>query len=227
MSDGMNLDVGRKLSDEQRGEERPSGWQEAVELIEVVLLAIVAVATAWSGFQATKWDGRQSYLYGQATRQRFAADAASTAGGQVLVTDVSLWTAWLSAHADNDTQLESIYQRRFSPAYATAFAAWLRTDPFTNPNAPAGPSRMPQYHNPLVAQAGRLNQEASAAFNAGTSARTTGDEYVRDTVLFASILFLVALAQRLKVRAARVGLNAVAFGLLVFVLISIVTLPRQ
>jgi hypothetical protein len=36
----------------------------------------------------------------------------------------------------------------------------------------------------------------------------------------------VALAKRLEVSAARIGLNVVAFGLLVYVLTSVLSLPR-
>jgi hypothetical protein len=39
-------------------------------------------------------------------------------------------------------------------------------------------------------------------------------------------LFLIALAQRLRVRSARIGLNLVAFGLLIFVGAEVLTLPR-
>ena len=76
------------------------------EIIEVVVLAIVAIATAWSGYQATKWDGQQSLLYGQASRDRFQADAASTYGGQLLSADASFFTAWLQAHSTNDSALQ-------------------------------------------------------------------------------------------------------------------------
>jgi hypothetical protein len=43
-------------------------------------------------------------------------------------------------------------------------------------------------------EADRLNAEASRMFDEGTAARETADKYVRDTVLFASVLFLVAIA---------------------------------
>jgi hypothetical protein len=52
------------------------------------------------------------------------------------------------------------------------------------------------------------------------------DKYLRDTVLLASVLFLVAIAQRLRVRSVRVGLNVVAFGILVFGLTEPLSLPR-
>jgi hypothetical protein len=41
-----------------------------------------------------------------------------------------------------------------------------------------------------------LNEQADAAFEAGTAARETVDRYVRETVLLATMLFLVAIAQR-------------------------------
>ena len=201
-------------------------WVTTLEIFEVILLAIVAIATAYSGYQSTKWDGQQSLLYGHSTRDRFEATAASTYGDQELAADASFFTAWLQAHSANDTTLESFYVRRFTPDYLVAFNAWLATDPFTNPNAPAGPGVMPQYHNPYLAKADRLNAQASATFDTGTSARDTGDKYVRDTVLFASVLFLVALSQRLKVPAARVALTTFSLALLIFVLISVILLPR-
>jgi hypothetical protein len=225
LPENLTVEISHKLgeTEEQKKHER---WETLIEVIEVLVLAVVAVATAWTGFQATKWDGRQAYLYGRASSYRFQADAASTYGGQELSADAGIFTAWLDAHSTGNTELQTQYERRFTPDFATAFDAWLATDPFTNTKAPPGPSAMPQYDNPYFAKATDLNNKAAADFDEGTDARETGDKYVRDTVLFASVLFLVALAQRLKVRIARVGLNVVAFGLLVFVLTSVLTLPR-
>jgi hypothetical protein len=69
---------------------------------------------------------------------------------------------------------------------------------------------MPQYRNPGFESADRLNALAAATFNQGTAARETGERYVRDTVLFASVLFLVAIAQRFRVRRVRIATTAVA-----------------
>lgn len=225
----MNVEVAHGLTEQNEHENQESAsprWVKKLEILEVVVLAIVAIATAWSGYQATKWDGQQSLLYGQSSRDRFQADAASTYGGQLLTADASIFTAWLQAHATNDTTLEALYVRRFTPDYRVAFNAWLATDPFANPKAPFGPAAMPQYHNPYFATADSLNAQALVTFNEGSSARETGDKYVRDTVLFASVLFLVALSQRLKVHAARAGLTAFSFAMLVFVMISVLLLPH-
>jgi hypothetical protein len=154
------------------------------------------------------------------------ADAASTLGGQELVADSSMFNAWLQARGADDPRLQAVFARRFTPEYRSAFQAWLKTRPFTNPAAPAGPAYMPQYRNRQLEEARRLNDRASAAFAEGTEARETADNYVRVTVLFALVLFLVALGQRFRVRMVRVGANAVASGLLVYGLSSLSTLPR-
>jgi hypothetical protein len=165
-------------------------------------------------------------LYGQSSRDRFQADAAATLGGQQLDADASMLNAWLQARAAGNARLEAAFVRRFSPEYRRAFDAWLKTDPFTDPAAPAGPGHMPEYRNPQLEEAERLNAEASATFDEGTEARETADRYVRVTVLFALVLFLVALGQRFKVRGVRLGAMAVAGGLLAYGLYTVSTLPR-
>jgi hypothetical protein len=199
---------------------------DRIEIVQVIVLALVAIATAWSGYQATQWGGRQAQLYGQASATRFAADAASTRGGQIVVADSSMFTAWLQARAAGDRQLQAVLVRRFSPEYRTAFAAWLRTDPFTDPSAPPGPGYMPGFSQPDLEQAAGLNDQASALFAEGTDARETANKYVRDTVVFATVLFLIAVAQRFKERRIRIAANALALGLLAYSLVSVVILPR-
>ena len=210
------------MTDGATTEETPR-W---VEIVELSVLALVAIATAWSGYQATTWGGRQSQLYGQASSTRFQADAASTFGGQVLSADASIFTAWLQAHEAGDRSLQDLLERRFTPDYAEAFHRWLATEPFTDPSAPPGPAAMPGYTNPGMVQAAQLNGQASADFAAGTEARETANKYARDTVLFATVIFFVVIAQRFTRRGIRLGANAIALGLLVFTLATLVTLPR-
>jgi hypothetical protein len=223
--EGMNVEVAHKLS-EGEGTARKRRSEEITEIVEVLVLAVVAVATAWSGYQAARWDGQQSLKYGESSRLRFEADADSTRGGQVLLADSSFLNGWLQAHATGDHELEDLFERRFSPEYAVAFRAWLGTDPFTSDTAPPGPAAMPDYKNPDLEKAAELNDEASASFAQGTEARETAEQYVRDTVLFATVLFLVALAQRFKIRAARLATGGVAIAVLVFTLVSVTSLPR-
>ena len=207
-------------------EQPQTRWEKVVEIVEVSVLAIVAIATAYSGYQGTQWGGEQARLYGLASTTRFEAEAASTLGGQELVADASFFTAWLQAHSAGDTKLESMLEARFTPDYADAFQDWLATDPFTNADAPPGPAAMPSYANPSMAKAAELNDQASVYFAAGTTARETANKYVRQTVLFASVLFLVAIAQRFRLRGVRIAANALALALLLYTLYGVDRLPR-
>ena len=226
MPEDQNIEIAHKMSEREGGREAKRPWEEAFEIAEVVLLAIGAIATAWSGYQAAKWDGHQAVLYGEATKTRFEADHATTRGGQVLLGDASNFEAWLQAHEEGRTKLAGLFVRRFTPEYKVAFDAWLATDPFTAKNAPAGPGYMPEYHNPLFEKSDHLSERASALFEQGTLDLETSDKYVRNTVLFASVLFLIGIGQRFKVRGARIAANSVALCLLLITIVSLLSLPR-
>jgi hypothetical protein len=226
MPEQMNVEVAHKLSEREEAEREKARWERALEIVEVVLLALAAIATAWGGYQAAKGDGHQSILYSEASVDRLHANAAAALGQQRLAADAAMFTAWLQARAANDTRLQALLVRRFSPEYRAAFTAWLATDPFANPSAPAGPAVMPQYHNPQVEQAAQLNEQAAAKEEEGTHAREDAEKYVRATVLLALVLFLVAVSQRFLVRGVRVAVIVLAFALLAYALFDMARLPR-
>ena len=135
--------------------------------------------------------------------------------------------AWgLQAKQGNDAQLQAMLVRRFSPEYQTAFVAWPKTAPFTTPSAPPGPAYLPEYHNPQLEQAEHLNEEAAVAEEEGTHAREMAEKYIGATVLFALVLFLVAVSQRFRIPGVRIAAIALAFALLVYASYDLLTLPR-
>jgi hypothetical protein len=220
-----NVEAAHQLSDRGDGGS-PGRAVEILEILEITLLAIVAVTTAWSGYQAAKWEGHQAFEYGKASRLHVQADSAATLGGQQKLLDVSTFNTWIQAKQSGDQKLAQLYVRRFSPEYKVAFDAWLRTDPFNNPNAPPGPSFMPEYHNAQAEQAMHLNAEGDTVFDDGTNARETADRYVRQTVLLATVLFLIAVAQRFRVRGVRIAADLLAIGLTLYAIGGVVVLPR-
>jgi hypothetical protein len=219
-----------EVADELRpvGDERTERRRrtELVEIIEVILLATVAVATAWSGYQAAKWDGREALLYQTSSRLRTHAASANTTGGQQRLLDTSTFNTWISVRQTGDQDLAHLYVRRFSPEYKVAFDAWLQTRPFHNPSAPPGPIFMPQYHNAELERSERLNEAADAAFEHATHAREVSDDYVRQTVLFATVLFLVAIAQRFTSHRVRLASTALAGVLMLAAVVGVIGLPR-
>jgi len=199
---------------------------ELIEILEAALLAIVAVATAWSGYQTARWDGRQAHLYGLSNKYRATENRAATLGGQQHIYDTTQFGFWLQSTAQGDHAAAALFARRFSPGFRPAFQAWLKLDPLHNPHAPPGPSFMPQYHNAASERAAVYDGRANVAFERGTHARETGDKYLRNTVLLATVLFLTALAQKFKLEGVRIGLFAVSAVLLVIALYFVGTYPR-
>ena len=62
MPEQMNVEVAHKLSEREKTAAEKRRWEEILEIVEVVVLALAAIATAWSGYQAAKGDGQQSIL---------------------------------------------------------------------------------------------------------------------------------------------------------------------
>ena len=226
MPEQMNVEVAHKLSERESTAGEKRRWEEFIEIVEVVVLAVAAIATAWSGYQAARGDGEQSVLYSEASVYRVQANTAATSGQQRLAADGAMFSAWLQAKAANDPALQAMLVRRFSPEYRAAFTAWLDTKPFTSPDAPPGPGYMPVYHNPQMEQATQLNEKAAVIEEEGTHARHTAEKYVSATVLFALVLFLVAVGQRFRLRGVRIAVLVLALGLLSYALYNVATLPR-
>ena len=228
MPEDLNVEIAGGLAEAGSSEEQAEKlrWERFVEISEAILLAFVAVSTAWSGYQAARWDGRQAERYGTASAVRIQADEKLTLGGQQKLLDVSTFNTWIQAKKDGNDALAALYVRRFSPEFKTAFDAWIASHPFTNPDAPPGPSFMPQYTNPQIDQGNALNDEATAIFEEGTQARETSDNYIRTTVVLATVLFLMALSQRFRIRGVRVAVLIISGLLMVYGLGAILTFER-
>ena len=67
---------------------------------------------------------------------------------------------------------------------------------------------------------------AGETFEVGTDARETADRYVRLTVLFATVLFLVAVSQRFTFHVVRLAANGLAAVLMIIALVGVIVLPR-
>ena len=221
---GANIEIAKHLNEHRAAGE--SSGQVILEIVEALVLAIVAIATAWSGYQAALWTGYQSELYGEASKLRVQGEGAATTANQERLYNSSTVAEWLKAEANNDKRLTALFERRFLPEFRPAFEAWKKTDPLNNPNAPAGPQLMPEYRSSKTELAARLNDQATEVFERGTKGREYADQFVRATVTLATVLLLIAISQRFKTRRVRLGLLVIAAFLLCFPIYRIITLPR-
>jgi hypothetical protein len=80
-----------------------------------VVLAIVAVATAWSGYQASKWDALSAKYYSLASRTTVLAQEKMTLAGQDRIDDMVIFNGWVAARLTGRKDLTVFYERRFRP----------------------------------------------------------------------------------------------------------------
>ena len=196
-----------------------------VEIVATVLLSLAAVATAWSGYQATRWNGEQAKAAGRTNAIRVEAARAQGLSESQTQVDVATFIQWVDAYALKRTELSDFYFKRFRKEFRPAVQAWLETRPLVNPDAPLTPFAMPQYKLAAAAEARRL--DAAAEVSAATVRRDIqrGSNYVLGVVLFSVSLFFAGLSPRLT--DVRLRTITLALGCFVFLgtLIWIATSP--
>ena len=203
-------------------QQRTDRW---FEVVTAIMLGVVAIATAWSGYQAARWSGQQAAHYAQANALHVESIRNSTLASQYMLFDVQIFNQWLNAYYHGDTRLANLYQKRFRAEFRPAFEAWLATNPFDNPNAPAGPLLMPQYKVNLQEQANRLETEAAKTYDQGQAANQHSDEYVLNTVFLAAVLFLIAISERFEWNRVGTLILVFALGMLVFGIYRLIIFP--
>ena len=185
-----------------------------VELTATILLAVAAVATAWSTYQSSRWRGEQATNYSKATAARIQSSEAATRAGQETQVDIGLFIQWIDADASADAALARFYERRFRKEFRPAFTAWLATRPKTNPKAPLTPFAMPQYRLAKRAESTRLNALAGLRADAAEVANEHSNDYVLAVVLFAASLFFAGISTKLhslRQREVLIGIGWVIF----------------
>jgi hypothetical protein len=188
---------------------------ERLDIVAAVLLALATVATAWSGYQATRWNGEQAKASGRTNGIRIeAARAQGLAQAQTQV-DVATFSSWADAYAHKDTVLADFYFRRFRKEFKPAVTAWIATRPLRNPESPLTPFVMPEYRLQAREDANRLDAEAQLSAAAVLRDIQRSSNYVLAVVLFAAALFFAGMAAKLP--ALRVRRAVLALGLVVFV----------
>ena len=213
-----------KHGEDEHGEHQ-SREEQLLSIVEAVVLSLVALLAAYSGFAAAKWSTESSVSLAKASALRTKANRADLEALQTETLDSVSFNAWFTAYVAGNKRAEELARNRLRPGYRPAFDAWLATDPANNPNAPPGPAYMPQYVIPQQTLANKLDAQADEEFTTGSDAGGTADKYVRDTVFLATVLFLIGISGHVKLRQARYGLVTLGVVLLVFSVIQLIGLP--
>ena len=176
---------------------------EAHELVAVIMLSLVAVLTAWCGFESAKWGGDSSVAFSEASAARIEASDFESQARDARSADLAIYTQWVLAEANGNLELAGYIEERFSPEFSKAFDAWEADD-----RKERGPFAMKEYVPPGTADARKATDRANALQIEALDFNEKGDNYSLMTVLFALVLFLSAIAQRgVSLLASRIVLG--------------------
>ena len=221
-------EVGKEIAEhlEKSREHEPEGRGRRITIIEAILLATVALLAAWSGFAAAKWSTESRLELSQSTKHRTLSSQAELRAMEARNFDGSTFNAWFSAYLSGDQAGQAVAEKRFRPEFDVAFQAWIATDPFNNPDAPKGPTYMAEYEQPDMDVAAEETKLAEEAYEKGAKSGETADDYVRITVLLASVLFLVGISGHFRIHSARVGLICVSGAILTYAIVLLIMAPK-
>jgi hypothetical protein len=189
--------------------------RDRVELLSTILLAVAAVATAWSSYQATRWNGEQAKASSRTNAIRIDAARAQGLSEAQKQVDVATFTQWVDAYARGETDLADFYFERFRPEFKVAVDAWIATRPLENPDAPLTPFAMPEYRVAAEEEAQRLDAEAELSSATVRQNIQRASNYVLAVVLFAVSLFFAGMSTKLadpRLRRVMLGLGWVVFA---------------
>ncbi len=166
----------------------------------VFLLSIAGVAASWSAYQVSIWSGAQSASYAQASTLRVESTRKSTEANTMKMIDVAMFMQWMNARAEKKAELENFYRSHFRPDFKPAFEAWLASDPYHNIDALPTPFAHPLYRASLHEMAVELSIKADKMYERGRMANKNSDNYARNTVVIALVMFFSAIARQFPSR---------------------------
>ena len=194
-----------------------------------LILAITALATAWSAYQASLWNGVQILKIAAAQSQETTGSQEALAENQQRTIDGIQVITIASALAEGRNATVDFMVPRIRADLRSVIQAWLDTDPIHNKNSPPHPLLMPEYTETIQKKfrehqaflTNGFNTNMSEAQNAGDH----GDGYVLLTVLFATVLFFAGISSTFHSHKIERILLFIATCILVVTLGMLWTLP--
>ncbi len=196
-----------------------------LEIASAVLLGLAATASAWCGYQSNLWTGVQTFSLVAADEAARKSMQLTLQATQLQTIDLGFFTTFVEASFRGDKKLADFVLRRFRPEARRAVDAWLRTDPFNNPNAPVRPLAMAEYASPERDAAKRADAEQARMLAAAQQASRSSDEYVLLTVRFAAVLFFGGIVSTFELQRLRTSVFLLAAALFTLSTIVLATLP--
>ncbi|MFN8390130.1 MAG: hypothetical protein U0136_07575 [Bdellovibrionota bacterium] len=174
----------------------------SLEKWAALVLAFTALATAWSAYQSSRWEGVQTFKLNEARTQQTLAEQEILKLNQRRSTDGMLVLTIAEALVEGRTNTIDYFVPRMRPELRAVLERWLALDPLHNPNAPAHPLVMPEYSDTILKEFQDREQSLRKSYQDNlTEAQNAGavsESYVLLTVLFALVLFFAGISSTFR-----------------------------
>jgi len=202
-------------------------WQvnKHTHFLALLLMGIATLGTSWSGFQASLWNGKQTFRLADANRLGRLSSKNEMTGNQLRIVDAALFVEYARAYTEGNYKLSEFLLARMRPEFQPAMHAWLATKPLQNGDAPRTPFAMPEYHLNVDDQAQQQAEQADLNSQEAQQANRNRDAYTLLTVLFSISLFLAGLVSGFEQSVARWTNLGLSFMLVVVAVSILIALP--
>ncbi len=173
-----------------------------LEVLAVSLLGVATIGSAWCGYQATRWNGKEADLARESSTVQVEAARQFGLATQVVSYDTNTISQYANAAAANNTDLQLFYRETLiRPDFLPLLDRWEQ-------QVAAGsiPENLLNDQEYLDAQLEPYRETEARAEALSVEAQEAGneaDDYVLTTLILASALFFAGLTTSFRVRFAR------------------------
>lgn len=209
---------------------RLSGLFGDMELLVVILLGIVSVATAYTSFQSTLYDGLTASSYSQAQNSQTEAESLYLEANQTYIQDSQTWARLTELGVDLENPDPVVAENASAKFDTLQFvlvdevfeAAITWSDEQTQATGEyVGPFDSEEYFATRFAAWQEEDTRSIALFEDAEEYNTLGDRLQLNTVLMAITLFLLGVAAVVKRR--RIQWILIGFGMTIFAVAAVLT----
>lgn len=182
-------------SERERQETRK---KKILNIVPVILLVLATMASSWSAYQATRWNGAQTVNFSESAVLHTEAARRTNIETQLVGIDVGLFVQYAASYNRGDKAFADFIFQRFRPELKAATESWLKTNPLKNPDAPSSPFAMKEYSYSIKGSKGTqaLIEKSEELFAKAQEMKTITKDYIFLAMLFELVLFFSSLGAK-------------------------------
>ncbi|MAO81208.1 hypothetical protein [Microbacterium schleiferi] len=203
---------------------RRHSFFEDLQLLIVILLGVVSVATAYVSFEAALYGGQQAAAYSRGGAAQTEAESIYLEANQQYVQDAETLTRLSEYQIEmegTDPDVAAAASEKYDQLYFTSVSedldaaiAWAQAENEADPTAYTDPQASEDYQYALFGAWSDADTAAKALLAQGDEANQYSDRLTLNTVLMAIALFLLGIAAVIRNRRAQwilIGVSSAIF----------------